>query len=480
MRPGELAGDESWARALFPEPPRSTWPRPLVGLGYVAGFALASGLALLRQPGAPATQTVWAEDGVIFYSQAVTHSFWRTLVTSYNGYDQLVPRLAVQLTRLAPIADAAAVIALCGAMGLAALACLVFHMARGHIASPALRGLLVAAMVALPLANVEMLDNLVNLPWWMFFAAFWALLWRPETRAGRWTAALVCGLAAASEPLVGLLLLLAAVRVWALPRLKEQAPTVGLVVGLVYQAAVVIGANGESSFSEAGLSGLPADFAVRVGLGWLSGLQGTNAVVSWSRPLAEAIGAAFFVGLVVAGLTFRSRQVRAFALATAVLAPLCFAAPVWLRGAGSYMQTAKSIGYAGRYAATPILMVVSAVLVLAGHLSSQRLTWAHSRRRARSHWGPQWAFIACCALLFPAWVADFRHPNGRMNGPRWQDQLSLALTRCRTENRAGLVELTIDPPSDRVILPCRDLTRGEPKASARSGESVLGRTTLEQ
>ena len=70
-------------------------------------------------------------------------------------------------------------------------------------------------MVLLPLATVEMLDNLVNLPWWMFFASFWALLWRPR-RAAAAGAAVLCALAAASEPLVGLLLPLAAVRAVAL------------------------------------------------------------------------------------------------------------------------------------------------------------------------------------------------------------------------------------------------------------------------
>ena len=174
-------------------------------------------------------------------------------------------------------------------------------MSRGHIASPALRGLLVVAMVALPLANVEMLDNLVNLPWWLFFAAFWALLWRPETCAGRVIAGLICFLAAASEPLVGVFVLLAAFRVWALPRLKEQASTVGLAIGLVYQGSVVLGSNGESSFPKAGLSGLPADFALRVGLGWLSGLRATDAVVRWDRSLGEILGGVLFVAIVAGG-----------------------------------------------------------------------------------------------------------------------------------------------------------------------------------
>jgi hypothetical protein len=489
VRPGELTVRRE---PLFPLAAPSRWPRPLLACGYGVGFVLLAAVALVRQAGVPATQTLWAEDGLIFYSQALAHSFWRTLITAYNGYDQLVPRLVIQLAKVAPIADVSTVVALSGAGGLAALGCLVFHMARGHIASPALRGLLVAAMVALPLANVEMLNNLVNLPWWLFFAAFWALLWRPETTAGRVTAGLICCLAAASEPLVGVFVALAAFRVWALPRLKEQASTVGLAIGLVYQAAVVLGNHGENAFPKAGLSGLPADFALRVGLGWLGGMRGTDAVVRWDRSIAEVLGALLFAAIVVVGFKLGSRQVRAFTIATAVMAPVCFAVPVWLRGAGPFMQlAATSVGYGGRYAATSILMLVSAILVLAGHLSSDRhrrapvqapapapapaaapahfpdralpiVSWrgaAGSSSSSAAGSRARLAFVVCCVLLLPAWVADFRDANGRADGPTWQSQLSVAVATCRTATRARVVDVAIDPPRWMVYLPCRDLTR---------------------
>jgi hypothetical protein len=500
VRPGELAVRRE---ALFPLVGPSKWPRAGIAGGYGVGFVLLAAVALLRQPGVPATETLWAEDGLIFYSQALAHSFWRTLITAYNGYDQLVPRLAIQLAKLAPVADASVVVALCGAGALAALGCLVFHMSRGHIASPALRGLLVAAMVALPLANVEMLDNLVNLPWWFFFAAFWALLWRPETTAGRVTAGLICCLAAASEPLVGVFVPLAAFRVWVLPRLKEQASTVGLAIGLVYQGAVVLGNNGENSFSKAGLSGLPADFALRVGLGWLSGMRGADAVVRWDKSLAEVLGGVLFVAIVAVGLKLRSRQVRAFTIATAVMAPICFAVPVWLRGAGPFMQlAATSVGYGGRYAATSILIVVSAVLVLAGHLSTERgrrvpgsahfpdgapaagppsgsVGGSRPEGGSGNRWPggsrllggsrERWAILACCALLLPAWVADFRNSNGRAHGPTWQSQLSVAVATCRADPRGSTVIVAIDPPRWTVAVPCRDLAR-----ERRTAASVRG------
>jgi hypothetical protein len=291
---------------------------------------------------------------------------------------------------------------------------------------------------------------------------------------------------------VGVFVALAAFRVWALPRLKEQASTVGLAIGLVYQAAVVLGNHGENAFPKAGLSGLPADFALRVGLGWLGGMRGTDAVVRWDRSIAEVLGALLFAAIVVVGFKLGSRQVRAFTIATAVMAPVCFAVPVWLRGAGPFMQlAATSVGYGGRYAATSILMLVSAILVLAGHLSSDRhrrapvqapapapapaaapahfpdralpiVSWrgaAGSSSSSAAGSRARLAFVVCCVLLLPAWVADFRDANGRADGPTWQSQLSVAVATCRTATRARVVDVAIDPPRWMVYLPCRDLTR---------------------
>lgn len=443
-----------WLGPLFPLAPRSAWHPALVACGYGFGFVLLSALALLRQAGIPAIQTFWAEDGVIFYSQALAHPFWSTLVTSYNGYDQLGPRLTVGLARLAPVRDASTVVALTGACGLALLGCLVFHMARGHIPSPGLRVLLVAAMVLLPLATVEMLDNLVNLPWWMFFAAFWALLWRPRARAGLFAAAALCALAAASEPLVGLLLPLAAVRAVALRRPSEQVAGAALLAGLAFQVGVVFSSNGQHSFRSAGLADVAPAFGARVGLGWLTGLRATDAVVSSNRTLAEVLGAAVFVVIVAAGLSFGSRGTRAFTVVAAVLAPVCFVVPVWLRGVGPLMQTARSVGYAGRYAATPILMVISALLVLAWHLSTRP---AQREGRGVVPGRALGALAVCCALLIPAWVADFRGTNGRAGGPTWQSQLSLAVARCRGERPRTLAVLAIDPPGARVVVHCRTI-----------------------
>ncbi len=248
---------------LFPTAGRSPLPAWLLATGYVCAWAGLSTVVLVRQSGVPATKTVWAEDGRIFYSQATTLPFWHTLVTLHNGYVQLFPRLTVQLALLVPPVDVATTLALTGAISLAGLACLVFHMSKGHIATPAIRALLPVAMVLLPVANTELLNNLVNVPWWLFFAAFWALLWRPRSAAGLAGAAAVCFLAAASEPLVALFLPVAVARAVSVRNIADQAPGAGLLLGLVYQAAVIVPSGAKALSSPGGLEGIGQSFAVR-------------------------------------------------------------------------------------------------------------------------------------------------------------------------------------------------------------------------
>ncbi len=412
--------------ALFPAAGRSHLPPGALAIGYVAGFAAASGAALLRQPGVPAIKTIWAEDGRIFYAQATTLSFWRTLTTLHNGYMQLFPRLAVQLARLVPVADASTVLALIGALSLGALCCLVFHMARGHIASPGLRGLLAAGMVLLPVANVELLDNLVNVPWWLFFAAFWALVWKPRSGPGRAVAALLCFLAAASEALVGLFLPLALARWATLRETKEQAATVGLVLGLLYQAVVILPSGAKALSSPGGLHDIGQSFAVRVGLGVVGGVKGTDWLAVHGRQLSIALGIVAIGAVLLFGLWARSARVRLFVLVATVYSAICFVVPVWLRDVAGALQ-AGTVRIAGRYQAIPVLLLMSAVLVLADYFAREGAAFAYPWWRARSPAVPSrraLAAVAVCTVLFlPSWVADFRAlinvRAGHLGRPRW-------------------------------------------------------------
>jgi hypothetical protein len=450
--------------SLFPVAGRSGWPAWSVAVGYVIGLAATSAAALLRQPGVPATKTIWAEDGRIFYAQTATLSFWRTLTTLHNGYMQLFPRLAVQLVHFVPVTDVSTLFALVGAVSMGAICCLVFHMARGHIAAPGLRALLAAGMVLLPVANVELLDNLVNVPWWLFFAAFWALLWRPKSWPGRACAALVCFMAAGSEALVALFLPLAVARAGTVREAKEQAATGGLVLGLLYQAVVIL-PSGAKVTSPGGFHDVGASFAIRVGSGIFGGVRGTDWLVAHARDASIVLGIVAVVAIVLTGVCARSVRIRWFTLVAASYSVVGFVVPVWLRDVATVMDVG-TVRIAGRYQAVPLLLLMSAVLVLADYFTRDGVsvslgfsTWAARPSPATPTRAPAMSMSAvvatavCAALFLPSWVADFRGPNQRSAGPTWTAQVARAVDHCRRGGNAT-ASLSIDPPYWTVVLPC--------------------------
>lgn len=463
MRPGR----QHWATSLFPVAEAAGRPRAWVVGGYALGAAILSTLALLRQSGVPATSTVWAEDGRVFYAQALKMPFGRTLFTTYNGYAQLVPRLLAQFARGAPPGRAAEVFALAGAITFALTACLVFHMAKGHIASPLVRGVLVAAMALLPIATSELLDNMLNVPWWLFFASFWALLWRPQTTPGLVVAGAAGFLATASEPLVALFAPLAVVRAVALRPRREHAVTVGLALGLVYQGAARL-ATGTKPFTPAPLHGIGQDFAERAGLALLGGMRGSDWLIARSTTVAVAVGALIACVVVAAGLSARSSGVRAFTVAAAAFSVISFVVPVWLRGVSAVLST-SALDEGSRYEAVPLLLLISVVLVVAGHLSDPGAVGPVRAVRAGhgaagpprgARWSGRRAIavpLTCAVLFLPSWVADFRDANLRSDGPTWQSQLVLARSHCRTSH-ARTATLLIDPPGWKAALPCRSIS----------------------
>jgi hypothetical protein len=459
--------------SLFPTAGRSPLPAWLLAIGYGCGWAGLSVVVLLRQSGVPATKTVWAEDGRIFYSQATMFSFWHTLGTLHNGYVQLFPRLTVQLALLVPPADVATTLAITGAVSLGGLACLVFHMAKGHIATPAIRTLLPIAMVLLPVANTELLNNLVNVPWWLFFAAFWALLWRPRSIAGLAGSAVVCFLAAGSEPLVALFLPLVVARAVSVRTIAEQAPGAGLVLGLAYQALVIVPSGAKALSNRGGLQGIGQSFAIRAGLGLVGGVKGTNWLFLHDKDLGVALGGVVVGAIVVLGLLTRAPRVRAFTLVAAAYSVACFVVPVWLRDVAEIVKVGQ-VQIAGRYQAVPLLLLASAVLVLADHLGREgaapAFAWITTDkttpRAVVTSWRALAAVVLCLAVFAPTWVTDFREPNQRSAGPIWSAQVAKGVARCRGHD-SGAVIVPISPPHWTAKLECSVLTSSSVFAPSR-------------
>lgn len=442
------------AENLFPLAPPSRVQPVLGAVGYLAAFVGTTALSLARQSGLAATRTVWAEDGNVFYLQAVRFSFWHTMWAPYNGYVQVVPRLLAQVAAHGPASSASETMAVAGAMTLAGVVCCVFHMSRGLVPQVPLRLGLAASIVLLPIATAELLDNLVNTPWWLFYAGFWAVLWRPRTRTGQVAAAVVAFLATASDPLAGLALGVAALR-WAALRgstensWRQHTAALGSLVALGYQLLARIGGAG-SAPSQRTTAGLWHTLAVRVGLGLVAGARGTDWINNRSQTVAVVLGACVLGAVVV--LAVLARQALVFTLVALVYGLVCFVVPVWARGVSLVMaQSPTSTG--SRYAAVPLLAIGSALFVIASrwpqpHARARPLTLG--RVRAPRNVLPA---VVLAAVLAPWWVADFRDANARTTGPQWPAQVKAAAPLCLAHPSEQFT-VHIDPAPWFTDLPC--------------------------
>ena len=218
--------------------PRTWSCGALAAAAQVAAVALGAAVLLLRVPGIPPWDTVYAEDYFLFLPGALQHP-WHLFV-AFDGYVQLVPRLIAQLVTYLPLADAARGLAVVGALVAALCALFIFHASAGHIRSVTLRVLLASGVILLSSAPMEIADSGVNTLWYLGLAMFWAVLWRPRTPAGIAVAALVGFLVTASTSIVILFAPLLAMRLFVLRRPREHAVTAGWLAGCLLQVRFVI------------------------------------------------------------------------------------------------------------------------------------------------------------------------------------------------------------------------------------------------
>ena len=152
----------------------------------------------------------------------------------------MVPRLLAELASAVPLKDASTVMSGGSAVIVAALAVVVFRASAGVIASVPVRLALAASMILLPASGWETLDNAANLHWYLIFAAFWALLWRPSSRTEAVVAAAVVAGAALSDPLTVVLAPVVLVRWMSLPGRRQRWLCVTYGMALAVQLALCL------------------------------------------------------------------------------------------------------------------------------------------------------------------------------------------------------------------------------------------------
>ncbi|BCB87379.1 hypothetical protein Psuf_046920 [Phytohabitans suffuscus] len=335
-------------QTLFAAPARAETTRPARWRGVAIGAAaVAAGtaLGLLRQPGAGALDTIWAEDGGIFLAEAVRQGPFDALVTSYAGYFHFVPRLMAAIATLFPAGAASTVLALQAALAVSLLAVLVYVASGSHLTGTLSRVLVSAVVVVVPVAQGDVLNSIANFHWYGLYALFWMLIWTPSGPAGRTVAVAVTFLVATSDIIAVVFVPLALWRAFHRPGPdSEHSPSLtagrdrqgialagGLGVGLLIQFAGLLSGSSERDLSPdpvLAVSGflLRAVPAPLIGERWL----GDDVDARWLALAALAwlvVGAAFLIAY-----TRRTRPAWTLAVVAGLHAAALYMLPVLLTG----------------------------------------------------------------------------------------------------------------------------------------------------
>jgi hypothetical protein len=432
-------------RYLFPEPaappagPR--WERA----GVATAFVVLAVVIQLARIGFPASlNALWAEDGSVFLQDALTQGFGEAVGREYSGYLVLVPRLIGELATVVPLEGAAAAVSILAALLVALSGLAVWHAASAHIPDPFLRGTLVLALVLTPVGGLESIDSAAYVSWYMLFAVFWILLWRPRSLYGAALGALLVAATVLSNPGAWFLLPIALLRLLAV-RDGRDATLLGAYFGAsAIQLAAMLGSSYESTeplwtrdvwgtLLQRVVDG--AALGVRLGGGIWDELGGPYLIaVTVVVVLAFAIGLARSDG-----------RARAFALVALPTAIGMFVLSVYQRAVATLMLWPEGThsANAGRYAIVPTLLVISAAMVLAEswrrqHPASQRAAW------------PAVAIVGLVlvsvAVALPAGYSAARGDTA------WDQALDQAAADC-TKDPDGYATFPTSPPFS-MTLPC--------------------------
>lgn len=423
--------------------------RHRVALLVLATAGLAA-LVLWRSTPSP-MRRVWAEDGPIFLQAAILDSPWHNVLSPYAGYAHVVPRLVAEVVVALPPTSWAAAIALASAAIRVALVVVAWYATREHIPSAGWRYVLAIAALIMPVAQLETLDNLANLHWFLDWAAVLCAMWSPPTRRGAVVRCAVMALAVLCDPLAAAVVLPILV-VRALRR-RTTAELIALGVGLLASAIqfiVVLGAraqraaHGDLTPLEMGRS-----YIGRVVFGAFSGSDLASAV--YPVTVGFAAVTCLVLALTARGIVFRGPQRSLAAVCTATSVVLYVAVTFGLsdRAAALGMVPGAELVVG----AMPRYTVVAALLLLTAVVSGASVV-ARDRRAAIAWW--------VCGGLLGAWyvvgvvtaVGDFELTSA----PPWPVAVEAARVAC-VQGALGEISVPVEPAQWPVMVPCSMLER---------------------
>ncbi|HSC20105.1 MAG TPA: hypothetical protein VLC07_00070 [Solirubrobacterales bacterium] len=441
--------DETLFRDSPPATPAAQRPAALTVIAGLFGLAIL--LQMLRVGWSVSLHSLWAEDGVIYLSGAIHSGFGGSLFDTYATYLVFVPRGIAELADLLPLADAPAAMAVLSGAVVALSGLVVWWATAGLIENPYLRGALVALTVLSPVGGLESTDSAAYVPWYMLFASFWVLLWRPRTSGGAIFAGLFVLATGLSTPGVWFFIPLAILRTLATRDRRDAIVLAGYWVGAIVQVPVLI-FNEEEAVSPLWTSDIWTAYLQRVLDGAAFGFRlGGEAWIHFGWAFLVALLLAAAAALIWGAMrsNFGARLLAAVAIPISVA---MFVVSAYQRAVGSDLmwQPHDAAESAGRYAIVPALLLVSVAFVMLDRRS----------RRRRSEGRPGWLAIAAAALAAVVIAASFYVGDTEVRGaPPWEAALDAGAETCATEDAgdSGEAAVPTSPPGWGLSVPCDQL-----------------------
>jgi hypothetical protein len=417
----------------------------------VAFLVIATLLQLLRVGPGDAIHSLWAEDGPIFFAGAIHNGFFANVFETYSGYLVVVPRLVGEVGGAVPLNDAPTAMAIAAGLVTGLCGIVVWVAASSTIRNPYLRGTLAVLTVLAPTASLESIDSGTYVLWFMLFAAFWLLLWKPRTTWGAALGGVFILLTGLSTPEIWFFAPLALLRLIAVRDRRDVLLLGGWAIGSAAQVPAYVFSN-EEQISALWSHDIITAYLQRVldgaalgeklgGIGW-DGL-------GWALLI-------FLVAFTVVGLALGLRRVEA---RTRWLAGLgigiglaMFVLTVYQRAVGPQMTWPPNMhfGNAGRYTIVPALLLVAIALAMIDQLL----------RRPRDEWlprlGPWLAGLTIVGLLVGlAFSFDVGESDVR-GTPHWHEALESGAQQCAEAQVPTEVSVPTSPPGFGLYVPCAE------------------------
>ncbi|WP_226656274.1 hypothetical protein [Leifsonia sp. LS1] len=398
----------------------STWWWAL-GL-FVAGTAIC----VFRIP-AGGLNALWAEDGNVFVTGALHGDFGSALLTPFNGYLHVVPRVVVGvLAAVIPLSVLPAAVSVSACAITAAAATLMFVVLRERLPSRIVRLSIWAAVVAMPVGDVETNGSIANAHWYLLCAMFAVLVTRWASVSWTLVTAAVVFLTITSDPLALVftpLVLLQTFDTRTGPR-RLVAP-LAFFAGAALQV-VVISSGASLGIKTDPLSsvGLLRALLWRVYLAQFAGEAGSIGLYQLAHLAALAVAGVLAVLVVLVSVLW-GRQLGGLATIAFVAGTAFFLIAVAIRWKDQYDPALWLMWGAARYSVVPLALAAIS-LAAAVQTFRNRVSSVVAGRILSSA-----VLVGTVLLVLPNWSMTARLPTHESGAP-WRASLAEAAAVCRS------------------------------------------------